>query len=282
MPILKCTKNNRSGYKCGEEGECYTYTRNNAKSREMAKQKAIDQCLAMGEKPSDTSMNDDREDAVVELKSADIELDDQLLISSVQQPAIGTNFIHFNHQGNTNEKEPDTKYHLSGLDEEKRIISGPAMVPDRSIERLSDDGEKYFVYFSKETVEELSERLISNCNISTTVEHSMNVDDVHMVESWIVHDPDNDKCNHFGFDSSNINPGTWFVSFKCHNDEFWNKVKDGEIAGFSIEGYFIENFKKHFTTECDECEKQNKEDDEEIPQEELKQIYKVLKSLKDE
>ena len=32
--------------------------------------------------------------------------------------------------------------------------------------------------------------------------------------------------------------GTWFIHAKVNNDEVWQKVKDGQIKGFSVEGLF--------------------------------------------
>jgi hypothetical protein len=32
--------------------------------------------------------------------------------------------------------------------------------------------------------------------------------------------------------------GTWFISAKVENDEVWNKIKSGEVKGFSVEGIF--------------------------------------------
>ena len=46
-----------------------------------------------------------------------------------------------------------------------------------------------------------------------------------------------DKSKLYGFDLPN---GTWFVKMKITNDELWSKVKDGELKGLSIEGYFTD------------------------------------------
>ena len=32
------------------------------------------------------------------------------------------------------------------------------------------------------------------------------------------------------------------ISMKVNNDQIWNKVKAGEVKGFSIEGYFIDKY----------------------------------------
>jgi hypothetical protein len=50
-----------------------------------------------------------------------------------------------------------------------------------------------------------------------------------------------DKSKLYGFDLPN---GTWFVKMKINNDELWQKVKEGELKGLSIEGYFIDRMEK--------------------------------------
>jgi hypothetical protein len=46
-----------------------------------------------------------------------------------------------------------------------------------------------------------------------------------------------DKSKLYGFDLPN---GTWFVKMKINNTELWNKIKEGELKGISIEGYFTD------------------------------------------
>jgi predicted nuclease with TOPRIM domain len=54
----------------------------------------------------------------------------------------------------------------------------------------------------------------------------------------------------YGYDLPN---GTWFVKMKITNDDLWKKIKEGELKGLSIEGYFTNKFeamqKKEFTNE---------------------------------
>jgi len=40
MPVKECSSGGKLGYKYGDEGYCYTYTRGNESSRKSAKQKA--------------------------------------------------------------------------------------------------------------------------------------------------------------------------------------------------------------------------------------------------
>lgn len=41
MPVLSCQKDNRPGFKWGEGGACFTFTRGNPQSRKRAQDKAI-------------------------------------------------------------------------------------------------------------------------------------------------------------------------------------------------------------------------------------------------
>ena len=50
-----------------------------------------------------------------------------------------------------------------------------------------------------------------------------------------------DKSRLYGY---NLPKGTWMVSMKINNDELWQKVKDGELKGLSIEGYFADKMEK--------------------------------------
>ena len=45
----------------------------------------------------------------------------------------------------------------------------------------------------------------------------------------------------YGFDLPN---GTWFVKMRIDNDDLWNKIKEGELKGLSIEGYFVDKMQK--------------------------------------
>ena len=163
----------------------------------------------------------------------DNELD---IISFVSAPAIEKNFMYFN--------KDDNRFSFKSTDDEKRIVTGPAMVPNQEIIRMDAEGNPYFVYFTEETVIKAQEIFAKNGKTkSTNFEHQENdMDGVTVVESWIVTDPKNDKSNALGF--KDIPKSTWMVSYKVDNDELWKKVKSGEVQGFSIEGVFSKNIIK--------------------------------------
>lgn len=49
MPVQSCSDNERPGYKWGEQGVCYTYSKGNLSQKKRAKRRAFYQGLAMGE-----------------------------------------------------------------------------------------------------------------------------------------------------------------------------------------------------------------------------------------
>lgn len=51
MPIKSCSENGKSGFKWGDSGKCYLYTKNDMDSMNEAKRKAIVQGIATGEYP---------------------------------------------------------------------------------------------------------------------------------------------------------------------------------------------------------------------------------------
>ena len=149
-------------------------------------------------------------------------------ISVVMSPAIEENFIHLSKH----------EILLKEVDAEKRILMGPALVPDKQIYRRNDKTkDEYYIYFSKATIRKASELFLMNANQNnSTLEHSQKLKGLSVVESWII-EGENDKSKNYGFD---LPQGTWMISMKVNNDEIWDKVKLGEVKGFSIEGYFAD------------------------------------------
>lgn len=147
-------------------------------------------------------------------------------VSIVENPAIESDFIALKKQ----------EIHLAKVDEEKRILMGAALIPNKPIFRKKDD-DTFYVYFSRDTVRRASELFFMNSKQNNaTLEHEMEIQGLSVVESWIVEDEKMDKSNTYGFD---VPKGTWMISMKVENDDVWNEyVKTEKVKGFSIEGYF--------------------------------------------
>lgn len=150
-------------------------------------------------------------------------------ISIVDRPAIEENFIALS---------KEHRVELAEVDNEKRILMGAALIPNKNIYRTNGEDE-YYIYFSDETVRQASQLFLMRGNQNqSTLEHEAKLHGLSVVESWIIEDDVHDKSRKFGMD---LPVGTWMVSMKVNNDEVWdNYVKTGKVSGFSIEGYFTD------------------------------------------
>ena len=212
MPCKKCKDGN---VKWGETGEC--------------KYDTIAEC---------EEANKDYYEKTTSIVELVIDDDSQELaidaISLVSAPAIEQDFVFFGKEKNN--------LTFAKVDEEKRMLVSPALIPNKQIFRYDPNTDKeYYVYFSPETVRKASELYLKHNNHhKATYEHQDRVSGVLTVESWIK-EGDSDKSKLYGYDLPN---GTWFVKMKITNDELWAKVKDGELKGLSIEGYFVDKMQK--------------------------------------
>ena len=162
-------------------------------------------------------------------------------ISLVSDPAIEADFIALNKQ---------KKIELAVVNDEKRILMGAALIPNKPIYRREGDVE-FEVFFTNDTVRKASELFFKQGNQSeTTLEHLIDLSGNTVVESWIKEDEVHDKSVKFGVEAP---VGSWIISMKIEDDELYKMAKDGMIKGFSIEGYFVDNMLK--------AKKQSKEDE---------------------
>jgi hypothetical protein len=160
-----------------------------------------------------------------------------LAISIVETPAIMENFVALNKH----------EILLKEVDAEKRILMGPALIPNKQIFRKNEKGdEDYYIYFSEHTVRKASELFFQKSNHqNATLEHRSKISGMTIVESWIVENPELDKSAIYNL---NVPKGTWMVSMKVDDDEMLEKAKSGEVKGFSIEGYFADKYEMSIET----------------------------------
>jgi len=145
--------------------------------------------------------------------------------SLVAAGAIEKDFVYFSNE-----------VLFAEVSDEKRLVAGPMLIPNKKILRLTEDGEKYYVYFSEQTIEAVSRKFMKNgFGAEVTLEHGQKTDGVYLTELWLVEQPTKDKSNLYGF---TLPKGTLFAVYKVENDAVWQKVKDGTFNGFSIEGLF--------------------------------------------
>lgn len=124
------------------------------------------------------------------------------------------------------------------VNEEKRIISGAAMIADLPIYRKDDALGEYYVIFDAASIQDIVQKFSAKGfmnNFNLFHNDAATVSDVTIFNSFIsnkelgIHPPE-------GF--SDCANGSWFISAKVNNDEVWQRVKSGELRGFSVEGLF--------------------------------------------
>ena len=166
----------------------------------------------------------------MELPLYELKLDEQTnefgvdIISLVDTPAIEKNYVMFE-----SHKVEWT------ANNERMIVSGPAMIPDKLIYRNDANGE-YNTVISKDTIEQVVLRYMEQGNQSNVnLMHGSMAKDVFVFESFIS-DSQRGIAPMAGYED--LPNGTWFVSMKVNNPTVWQQVKEGKLKGFSIEGFF--------------------------------------------
>ena len=161
----------------------------------------------------------------IELTIRNEKEDGAFAMSLVKSPAIEENFVALSSNG----------VELKVADEERRIVVGMALVPEKRIYR-KQKGKEFNIWFSKETIAKTQELYMRNLNANNvTVEHERPIKGATVIESWIVEDTKHDKSNLYNL---NAVEGAWCIMMKIHNDEEWEKVKNGDYKGFSIEAMY--------------------------------------------
>jgi hypothetical protein len=167
------------------------------------------------------------------MKTYEVEFNEQqdkgiYAVSLVEDPAMEGMFIALNKQ---------EQIKLAKVDEEQRILLGVALVPDKPILRLTDEGEEFQIIFRKDTIKKSAHAFFkNNYNNNSSLEHETRLSGVSFVESWIIDDEKNDKSRAYGIKEP---VGSWMVAMKVDSDEVWNEyVKTGAVKGFSIDGLF--------------------------------------------
>lgn len=150
-------------------------------------------------------------------------------IGLVDRPAIERNFQAF--------KDAPQKVKFA-INEEKRIISGPAMIADMPLYRKDDQLGEYYVVFDRQAIQSIVEKFSAKGflkNFNLFHDEQQQVSDVTIFNSFI-----SDKSlgvnPPIGFED--VADGSWFISAKVNNADVWEKVKSGLIKGFSVEGLF--------------------------------------------
>jgi hypothetical protein len=150
-------------------------------------------------------------------------------ISLVEDPANEMQFIML-----SNTKKDVLKL----ANKEKQLLTGVVLMPNQKIYRRDDSGKEYEIFFEADVIEKLSQDFLKNgFQKNSTYNHNENnwLQDISVVEQWIIEDPENDKANALGF--KELPKGTWMVTFKVSDEVWGDYVKTGKVKGFSIDAF---------------------------------------------
>lgn len=158
-------------------------------------------------------------------------------ISMVEMPAIEEDFIAL--------AKEEEKIEVQLSDDAKHMVYGAVLVPDKDIYRNNGEQE-FYISFSKDSIEKMSQDFMKEYRQnSVTVDHEDKVNEVCVVESWIKADLFKDKSVALGLNEQ-LPIGTWFCGMKVNNIETWERIKAGELKGFSVESMIsLEEFSKN-------------------------------------
>ena len=155
-------------------------------------------------------------------------------ISLVDEPAIEEDFVALAKQ----------KEQVLLENNEKHMIYGAVLVPDKDIYRFNGE-EEYYITFTKESIEKMAQEYMKEYRQrEVTLDHEEYATEICLVETWLKSDMDKDKSVALGL-NPNLPVGTWFAGMKVNNIETWERIKSGELKGFSVESIVsLEDFAK--------------------------------------
>lgn len=148
-------------------------------------------------------------------------------VALVDAPAIEKNFLAF---------KDKVRFDLSQQD--RHIISGPAMLANTPIYRNDAALGEYLVTFSPDTIYQIAQKFFQKGyqqNFNLFHDANTPATDVTIFESFIT-DSNRGIQPMKGFEDAP--EGSWFISAKVDNDGVWKDIREGKVKGFSVEGLF--------------------------------------------
>lgn len=119
------------------------------------------------------------------------------------------------------------------INNDKQIITGVAIRADYPIYR-NEGGEEFYTVFDANVIEKLVHKFMRELrNSLVNINHEDEVNGIYLFESFIMKEKHKEIYPEF----KDITPGSWIVSYKVDDKAVWEKIKAGELNGFSIEVY---------------------------------------------
>lgn len=147
------------------------------------------------------------------------------VMSFVDEPAVEKKFIALSNQ---------KKEIKLSVDEEKHIVTGVALRANFPIYRRNEDGTEFYFTISEHEMVKIMQKFMKEKRLdSVNIMHDSNkmVNGVYLVESFLFNEHHKKIFPEF----SDVEHGSWMVSYKVENDKVWKLIKDGTLGGFSVE-----------------------------------------------
>lgn len=143
-------------------------------------------------------------------------------VAIVTEPAIEVQFIRLSKQ--------ETPRVSLKIDEERRIVSGPALIPEEPIYR-NQGGRQFYIKYTADTIRRMALNFFKKDRQNEgNVEHAVPVNGITYFESYII-----DKARGINPCEFDLPDGTWVLTAKVDNAEVWDLIKSGDLTGFSID-----------------------------------------------
>jgi len=199
--------------------------------------------------------------------------DYQFKVSVTANPRIELKTLMFSKDNEIPEMEVIKMSEYEYLNDEKRILAGPAMVPNKLIEY-----KDFLIFFTEEDVRDFK-KVFEKDGQLINYDHKEDIlKSAEIIYSSL------DGTGDFDYPYE-LPEGTWFLATK-YNEEDWKVIKEGRRNGYSVEGTFDrvnlffsddetgETGETGETDESDENKNNNIEMDEKYL--ELEKKYKAL------
>jgi uracil-DNA glycosylase family 4 len=109
---------------------------------------------------------------------------------------------------------------LKAADGEKRLVYGVVAEPDTE--------DSHGDTISADVIEQAAHRFLVESRVAGD-QHGKRAP-AEVVESYIAQ-------SELDIEGQTVPEGTWIIGMKVYDDEFWNRVKEGEFTGFSLGGF---------------------------------------------
>ena len=123
----------------------------------------------------------------------------------------------------------------------QNMIVAPAMIADKLIFRVNDNGDPYYGFFDALAIKNAAYafqkyKLTDKFNINHDSQQV--AEGVYLAETWLVSDTELDKSQYYGY---NMPVGSWMTILRIENQDLYDEyVKTGLLTGLSVEAFVLE------------------------------------------